>query len=142
MSKPKYTPEQFDKLIDDFIQEVEAGNIPRPSDYRLSVYTGLSISTLERYYVAMNDNNISLDNSDRDKATYIPYGRSIKKLVAYRADRLTGLAEQDSKQTASAIFQLKQAHNGGYTDKQQTETSGNIAINVTLKGANGEDLKR
>ena len=41
---------------------------------------------------------------------------------------------------ASAIFHLKQKHYGAYQDKQTAEVNGDVAISVTIKGADGKDF--
>lgn len=131
------TPEDWERKIDEFIEAVSTGLIDRPSDYNLSIFAGISIPTLQRYYTGGKysdgeDNNI----------TYKGYDAPLKKLIAYRADRLEGIAESNPKAATPAIFLLKQAHNGGYTDRQIVEQSGDVSINLTIKGSTGKDLKR
>lgn len=136
------TVEDFEAVVDAFIAECEAGNIPRPSDYRFCIFSGISSTTLSRYYNGDNiedNNNIQGDNKGN---IYKGFGNALKKLIDYRADRLTGIAEDNPKAATAAIFQLKQKHNGGYTDKQTIDTSSDVAINVTLKQSSGGDFKR
>ena len=45
--------------------------------------------------------------------------------------------EDNPKFTPMGIFLLKQQHYGGYTDKQVAESSGTMALNVSVSGASG-----
>lgn len=134
------TPEELEKKIDEFIKLCESGEIPRPTDYRLCEFLGISIATLERYYT--NANNSRPSNNPDKEDIYKGFDKPLKKLIAFRADRLEGIAEANPKAATPAIFLLKQGHNGGYTDRQIVEQDGNVAINLTIKGADGKDLKR
>lgn len=137
MAEMRYkTPEDWEKKVDEFIQAVSSGLIDRPSDYNLSIFAGISIPTLTRYYAG------SKDNADGVESIYKGYDVPLKKLIAYRADRLEGIAESNPKAATPAIFLLKQPHNGGYTDRQIVEQSGDVSINLTIKGSSGKDLKR
>ena len=62
---------------------------------------------------------------------------AIKKLTMYRQDWYLRHAESNPKIASVDIFALKQPCNGGWTDKQVTESSGTMALNVSISGASG-----
>lgn len=47
----------------------------------------------------------------------------------------------DSSKPTAAIFLLKQKVYGGYQDKQIAEISGDVPINVVIKGSSGKEFK-
>lgn len=55
---------------------------------------------------------------------------AVKKLVAYREDRLVKELEKSRTTSSNVIFQLKQPKNGGYQDVQQTESNASVTIKV------------
>lgn len=134
--------EDFEKVVDAFIQECENGNIPRPTDYRFCEYANISAHTLSRYYTGDNIQDSNTNTEDNKESIYKGFGNALKKLIQFREDRLNGLMEDNPKATTAAVFQLKQKHNGGYTDKQTVETSGDVQLNVTLKRPDGSEFNR
>lgn len=132
------TPEEFGKVVDAFIDEVKKGNIPRPTDYQLCEFAHISIATLNRYYYSKSKD----DSDDIENNIYKGYDKPLKKLIAYRSDRLEGIAEANPKQTTAAIFLLKQKHNGGYQDRQIMESKTDSTISLTVKSKDGTDFKR
>jgi hypothetical protein len=129
----------FDLAIDSFIDYCkDTGTIP--SDYMLYEHLqaqglNISLSTLDRYYAALSGTaDIAADG--RDMTVYKPYGKSLKKLIAYR-EHMTMQQSIDNPKTAGhTAFRLKQARWGNWSDKQ--ETNQDVAITVKLDFADGK----
>ena len=116
------SPEKLEILIDSFIQEVKAGNIPRPTDYNLVEFLGISASTLDRMQKGEDEEDSSANIS------YKGYDKPFKKLLMFREEFYLNQGD------TMAVFALKQKKNGGYTDRQQ-ESKEPIKLNVTINGA-------
>jgi hypothetical protein len=129
MPRPKKikTPDDLDNLIDEFIALCEnSGMIP--SDYQLTKFLDISPATLDRYYNARDNYNADKGQDNIYKGFDVP----LKKLIQYREDRLLQQLEGNPKLTAGAIFQLKQAHSGGYVDRPVNDNS-NATVDITVK---------
>ena len=131
MARPRKieNAEELSQHIDEFIKKCDAGEIESPTDYRLAQFLGISVDTLYRYYTDGRD--------DEDRVIYKGFGKPLKKLIAYREDRLCRMMEANPRLVTPAIIQLKQNKNGGYTDKQVAESNGTMALNVSISGASG-----
>ena len=55
---------------------------------------------------------------------------AVKKLIAYREDRLVKELEKSRTTSSNVIFQLKQPKNGGYQDVQQVDSSAQVTIRI------------
>lgn len=90
----------------------------------------------------INNTSDSKETSNRDSNTerYIikPYMVAYKKIIAYREDRLFQRMANNPKAATPCIFALKQRANGGWTDKQVSETSGKMEVSVSIKGVDGD----
>lgn len=128
MSRPRSveSAEILDKYIDDFVQKCEKDNII-PSDYELLGFLNISASTLERF-----------QRGGKEGETYHGYDAPFKKLKAYREHRLLRQLEASRGNNTAAIFQLKQAKNGGYTDNPIT-TGEQATITLKIDGVGGVD---
>ena len=129
----KTTAIDFDIAVDSFIAYCKDTNTI-PSDYMLyehlqSQGLDISFSTLDRYYAALSGTeDIAADG--RDMTVYNVYGKSLKKLVAYR-EHMTMQQSIDNPKTAGhTAFRLKQGRWGSWSDKQ--ESSQDIAVTVKL----------
>ena len=134
---PKYkTGKEFADAVDNFIAYSTSNNI-RPTDYQICEYLKISPDTLERY--SRKDNRDKRDTGDIQDEESIDngYAAAIKKLTLYRQDWYLRHAESNPKLTSIDIFALKQPCNGGWTDKQVTESNGTMALNVSISGASG-----
>ena len=140
MGRPrKYkTGDDLMAAVDDFIQYSTDNNI-RPTDYQVCEYLHMSPDSLENY--AKRDKESTTGGKDKDSEskdnTQNTYSAAIKKLVLYRQDWYLRHAETNPKLTSIDIFALKQPCNGGWTDKQQVEGNGALALNVSISGASG-----
>ena len=125
--------------VNDFIKYSTENKI-RPTDYHLCEYLHMSPDTLENY--AKRDKENTTKGKDKGKETESntenTYSAAIKKLTLYRQDWYLRHAEINPKLTSIDIFALKQPCNGGWTDKQVTENTGAMALNVSISGASGE----
>ena len=120
MGRPKVfdTPDRFGKVITDFIKYCKDNNI-FPTDYQLSVFSGIPDSTLYNY--------CSGGKGSDDEDRYKPYLAEYKKLIKFREDWII-----QGKRDAFAIFLLKQPKNGGYSDSPQLDIT---AKELTVKTA-------
>lgn len=109
-------PDDLRRDIGDFISWSEENNIP-PSDYRLSKYLNMSISSINRY---MNSNSES----------YKRYSPVFDLLKKYREDFYLRQMLA-AKNPAAAMFALKQPSNGGWTDRQDVRTDTTVKIQFT-----------
>ena len=124
--------------VNDFIKYSTENKI-RPTDYQVCEYLHMSPDSLENY--AKRDKENTAGDKDKDKEhesnTENTYSAAIKKLTLYRQDWYLRHAECNPKLTSIDIFALKQPCNGGWTDKQVTESNGTMALNVSISGASG-----
>lgn len=112
-------PEELRRRLQMFMDEVEAGNIAVPSDYRLAKYLGVAPQTVV--------------NWSRDKDRYPKHFAELKVLIPFREDFYLRKAQSNEKNNAFYIFCLKQAKNGGYADKQEKSVDP-IRLDVTING--------
>ena len=127
------TGAEFSAAVDEFIAYSTANNI-RPTDYQVCEYLKISPDTLERY---SRRDNINSDSSSDSNDSNKGYAAAIKKLTMYRQDWYLRHAESNPKIASVDIFALKQPCNGGWTDKQISESNGTMALNVSISGASG-----
>ena len=66
---------------------------------------------------------------------------AVKKIEAECASSLAAWGLQNPKSQAMAMFLLKQKRNGGYTDKQEFVTAGDVKIAVKLTDDKGKTIK-
>jgi nickel-dependent lactate racemase len=112
---------ELDEKITEFIALCDAGEIDKPTDYRLMEYLQVSHDTMERW--SNNEDN------------YEGYAAVLKKLERYREHYWLSVADNEKKATF-AIFNLKQKKNGGYTDKQEIEHK-DMKIDISINGTKG-----
>lgn len=129
------TAKEFSEAIDAFIAGCEQGSIPRPTDYRFCVFAGIEPAELDILYLGAAPD-------EEHAELYREFSSELKKLVRYREDRLIGVIADNPKATSAAVFLLRQKRNGGYTDKKSDDAPGELRINLSLKGADGEDFER
>ena len=130
------TSADFSAAVDEFIAYSTTNNI-RPTDYQITEYLKISPDTLERY--SRKDTRDKRDTESIQDGESIDngYAAAIKKLTMYRQDWYLRHAERNPKLTSIDIFALKQPCNGGWTDRQITESNGTMALNVSISGASG-----
>ena len=122
--------------VNDFIKYSTENNI-RPTDYQVCEYLHMSPDALEIYAKRDKESNTGDKDIEAESNTKNTYSAAIKKLTLYRQDWYLRHAETNPKLTSIDIFALKQPCNGGWTDKQISESSGTMALNVSISGASG-----
>ena len=122
--------------VNDFIKYSTENNI-RPTDYQVCEYLHMSPDSLENYAKRDKESNTGDNDIETESNTKNTYAEAIKKLTMYRQDWYLRHAESNHKLTSIDIFALKQPCNGGWTDKQITESNGTMALNVSISGASG-----
>ena len=138
MGRPrKYkTGDDLMDAVDSFIAYSTEHNI-RPTDYQVCEYLHMSPDSLENYSRRDKESNTGDNDKEIESNTKNTYSAAIKKLTMYRQDWYLRHAESNPKLTSIDIFALKQPCNGGWTDKQQIEGNGALALNVSISGASG-----
>ena len=130
------TGKEFTAAVDEFVAYSTANNI-RPTDYQITEYLKISPDTLERYSRKDTRDTRDIESTQGEESIDNGYAAAVKKLVMYRQDWYLRHAETNPKLTSIDIFALKQPCNGGWTDKQQVEGNGALALNVSISGASG-----
>ena len=130
------TGAEFSAAVDEFIAYSTQNNI-RPTDYQITEYLKISPDTLERYSRKDTRDTRDIESIQDEDSIDNGYAAAVKKLVMYRQDWYLRHAETNPKLTSIDIFALKQPCNGGWTDKQVTESNGALALNVSISGASG-----
>ena len=126
--------------VNDFIKYSTENNI-RPTDYQVCEYLHMSPDALEIYAKRDKESNTGDKDIEAESNTKNTYSAAIKKLTLYRQDWYLRHAETNPKLTSIDIFALKQPCNGGWTDKQISESSGTMALNVSISGASGASFE-
>jgi hypothetical protein len=135
-----YTAQEFNNLIDSFIDHCEESN-SIPDDYNLIKFSGnkLSSRTLDRYFGYMDnteDNTDKVDKRDKtgktEKIKYSDFGDAIKKLIMYREHYMTQLSIDNPKTIGRTNFASKQGRWGAWTDKQ--EINQDVKIQLQING--------
>ena len=130
------TGKEFAAAVDEFVAYSTANNI-RPTDYQITEYLKISPDTPERYSRKDTRDKRDTENIQDGESIDNGYAAAIKKLVMYRQDWYLRHAETNPKLTSIDIFALKQPCNGGWTDKQISESNGTMSLNVSISGASG-----
>jgi hypothetical protein len=138
----KTTATDFALAVDSFIDYCkDTGTIP--SDYMLMEHLqsqglDISLSTLDRYYMALNGTDTVSDGNgnDRDITVYQPFGKALKKLVSYREHMTMQQSIDNPKLAGHTAFRLKQPRWGGWSDRQ--EQSQDIRVDVKLSFDDGK----
>lgn len=116
---PKYTVDELNAKIDEYFELHQTkDNIPKWPD--MLNYLSISDDTLLNY---------------RTKDEYVKAGYSdaVKRAERRFSETLIQLAVDNPNLQTLCIFLLKQPHNGGYTDKQQVESTGKQSVEVVIK---------
>lgn len=125
MARPvKYTADQFETDIDRFIDHCEQGNV-EPTDYAITKFLGVSPTTLERYRAGDNKDS---EAKEHEMETYKGFGNALKKIEMFREDWAIRQAKEDPKLAGHVAFKLKQQRWGGWSDRQQTDITGDIKV--------------
>lgn len=114
-----------------------------PTDFALWSYLGVRPSEWDNLIKGKNKDGRPWEHCQRtDEGKKVWEERdkretedALKKLTAFREDRLVRQLEASKNANTNAIFQLKQAKNGGYQDVQTTDN--NAAITIKIDGIGG-----
>lgn len=136
--KPIASASDFAKHINGFINRMEAEGTA-PTDHRLYQYLGVKPSEYDNLCKGLRPDGTAWHHGDglsederkvwgeRDR---VEADDAIKKLVAYREDRLVQELEKSRTTSSNVIFQLKQPKNGGYQDIQATDNTAQVTVKV------------
>ena len=117
---PKYTPEELEQKISDYFDEHNCKeNAPKWHDMLLSLK--ISDETMLRY------------RTD-EKYIKLGYADVIKRAEHRHSSFWQQLALDNPNLQSFCIFQLKQPHNGGLSDRQQLDTNNKHSIEIDIKG--------
>lgn len=138
-SHPKYTDDkEILKLFEEYKAEQDNQNLP----YEISgVLVKLGIPK-DRFNEYLNYNPDSVEGlTEEEKKGYRRRTAILKKISDECASSLAKWGMENPKSQAMAMFLLKQKLNGGYTDKQEFTTTGNVSISVKLTDDKGKTIK-
>ena len=135
---PKYADgKKILELFEEYKKEKDDLNLP----YEFSgVLTKLEIiqSTWDDY----KDCNLNVEGITEDEIKgFKERSEAIKKIESECAASLAEWGLQNPKSQAMAMFLRKQKRNGGYTDKQEFVTAGDVKIAVKLTDDKGKTIK-
>ena len=135
---PKYTDgKKILELFEEYKAERDNLNLP----YEFSgVLTKLGIipETWDDYKAC----NLNVEGITKDEIKgFKERSSAVKKIESECASSLAAWGLQNPKSQAMAMFLLKQKRNGGYTDKQEFTTTGNVQIAVKLTDDKGKTIK-
>lgn len=130
----------FHRTIVDFIED-SAQNGYAPTDHALYQFLGLRPSEYEQLSKGKRQDGTSwshgpaVDNDQEARKIWEERDKreaddAVKKLIAYREDRLVKELEKSRTTSSNVIFQLKQPKNGGYQDIQQTDSSATVTVKI------------
>ena len=138
-SHPKYTDDkEILKLFKEYKTEQDKQNLP----YEISgVLVKLGIPK-DRFNEYLNYNPDGVEGlTEEEKKGYRKRTAILKKISDECAASLAKWGMENPKSQAMAMFLLKQKLNGGYTDKQEFTTTGNVSISVKLTDDKGKTIK-
>ena len=129
--------EDFAAKVLDFIGVCESAG-QSPTDYELWQFLGVSASEWDSLSKGLDRDgrawpNKAKSEEERKRAEETDKreaGDAVKRLVAYREDRLVKRLEESRNVNGNTIFLLKQAKNGGYQDTQQAEVGGTVTVKI------------
>ena len=127
----------FVKHINAFIELSQAEDFA-PTDHALWSYLGVKPSEYDHLSKGRNPDGGVWEHrckTDEEKKVWEERDKreaedAVKKLVAYREDRLVKELEKSRTTSSNVIFQLKQPKNGGYQDIQQQQNDSSVTIKI------------
>jgi hypothetical protein len=129
--------DELARQIDEFVNWCEEYN-EIPSDYNFAKYLDISDYQLQKMYQGGGEPIVDRAGRFKRDVQYNSFPEALKKLSTYREHRLLIQMESNPKMVTSAIFQLKQAKNGGYTDSP-LDNSGGATITLKIEGVGGAE---
>lgn len=133
--------EDFALKVLDFI-DVCSDSDTSPTDYELWQFLQVKPSEWEALSRGQDRDgkpwpNKAKDEEDRKRAEEMDKRQAedaVKKLVAFREDRLVKKLEESKNVNGNTIFLLKQAKNGGYQDVQSQDMSATVEVRIAGVG--------
>lgn len=138
-SHPKYTNgREIEEIYKLYRDEMHSNNLPVEISGVLN-RLGIWATTWDKYINFNSDDELCI--TDNEKQGYIERAQICKKIETECAADLAIWGMNNPKSQAMAMFLLKQKRNGGYTDKQEFTTTGNVQIAVKLTDDQGKTIK-
>lgn len=133
--------EDFALKVLDFIDVCEASG-QSPTDYELWQFLQVKPSEWDALCRGQDRDgkpwpNKAKDEEDRKRAEEMDKRQAedaVKKLVAFREDRLVKKLEESRNVNGNTIFLLKQQKNGGYQDVQSQDMSATVEVRIAGVG--------
>lgn len=117
---PKYSPEELDAAIDRYFEQHQSkDSIPKWPDML--------------NFIGLSDEMVRLYRTE-EKYKSRGYLDCIKRAERMFSSTLIQLGVDNPNLQSLVIFLLKQPHNGGYQDKQVSESSNKSVIEVKIGG--------
>lgn len=137
-SHPKYTDDlKISKLFEEYKLEQDDQNLP----YEISGVLVKLDMTKDRFNKYLNYDPDSVEGlTEEEKKGYRRRAAILKKISDECAASLAKWGMENPKSQAMAMFLLKQKLNGGYSDKQEFTTTGNVSISVKLTDDKGKTI--
>lgn len=136
-SHPKYTDgKQILAIYEKYKQGRQELGLPLESAGVL-VALGISANTWDEY---SNYSVDSKDISESERSKYIERSEVLKKIESECTQSLIEWGMKNPKSQGLTVFLLKQKRNGGYTDKQEVLTTGDVNISVKLTDSSGKTI--
>lgn len=131
---------EFHRKIMEFIEQSSEKQYP-PTDHALWSFLGVRPSEFDNLSKGKDKDGKpwlhgpTIDNDSEARKMWEERDKrdaedAIKKLVAYREDRLVRELEKSRTTSSNVIFQLKQPKNGGYQDIQQQDSNASVTIKI------------
>lgn len=138
-SHPKYTNgKEIEKIYNTYREDMHSQGLPVEISGVLKSL-GIWTTTWDKYINFNPDDELCVTDSERNG--YIERSQICKKIEIECAADLAIWGMNNPKSQAMAMFLLKQKRNGGYTDKQEFTTTGNVQIAVKLTDDQGKTIK-
>lgn len=138
-SHPKYTNgKEIEKIYKAYRKKMHDQNLPVEISGVLNEL-GIWATTWDKYINFNPDDDLCI--TEKEKQGYIERSQICKKIETECASDLAQWGMSNPKSQAMAMFLLKQKRNGGYTDKQEFTTTGNVSIAVKLTDEHGKQIK-
>lgn len=134
-------PELIENRINEYFSQCEERE-ELPLFPELLLYLDITRDTWNNY-LSLPDIDIDKYNSDSKYRVSIDNKKYLFAALKKAEQRLEAGMAREAMRTgkAAAIFMLKQKFYGGYQDKQVAEISGDVPINVVIKGSSGKEFK-
>lgn len=134
----KYEPEELNKALEAFYIKCIDNNV-YPDSYTVLRELKLSEDDIRNYldYADLEDDEDDSEAAKEVKRKKRELSENIKKLMAFREYMALRIVQDNPKLTGFYAFLLKQPKYGGWRDKDKTDNSAQITVN--LAGVGGSE---